>query len=270
MEKKTTRKPATKKPAAKKVETVKVEINTKEIEQLIDKKIKQVKSKYEQADPTVVITNIYSDNIIEGVNQCAKMVESFQKQGYEVANISEKAKHRGNGKIIKELYACYKRAITGHTHFVYSDGGDTFCQRKFKVPSEVLLYSAERNCYPKPEYADQHPESATPYRYVNGGGYAGPLSLAIEFFEKYLLPLIKSDEANGQLEQMQAFLKAKQDGFPIELDTDCEIFQTTAFMPEGEMDLSGKLIKSTLTGNTPAIFHANGRSPMKWIYNHFS
>ena len=265
--KKPTPRKAAKKPAAKKPAQ-----NIEGVSDVVEVQKRKVtaakKATFEQVEPSVVITNIYSDNIIEGINQCDKMVESFKAQGYEVANISEKQKHRGNGHIIKELYNCYKRASTGHTYFAYSDGGDTFCQRKFKVPKDVLLYSAERNCYPLVKFADEHPESTTPYRYLNGGGYAGPLSLSIEFFEKYLLPLIKTPEANGQNEQMQAFLKAKADGFPIELDTQCEIFQTTAFMPEGEMDLSGKLIKSNLTGNTPAIFHANGRSPMKWIYNH--
>ena len=230
---------------------------------------KKVPSGLEQVEPSVIITNIYSTNVIEGINQCDKMLESFEKHGYEVANISAGRKIMGNGAIIRELYQCYKRAATGHTHFCYADGGDTYCQRPFKVPADKLVYSAESNCYPLPELAKVSPyKGDSPYKYLNGGNYAGPLSLAIEFFEKYLLPIVGKVDANGQAEQMKAYLQAEKDGFPIVLDHDCEIFQTTAFSSEADYDLSGKLIKNKHTGTTPAILHANGRSPMKWIFDH--
>jgi len=127
--------------------------------------------------------------------------------------------------------------------------------------------------------------------YLNNGLYGGSLQLMLEFVDKYIgkLPM----QANCQLETMQAFLQAKKDGFPIELDYKCELFQSIAFDPakpsKGEpidkasfsihLDEKGKpkytgtdfaikngLVYNKMTKKTPAILHGNGRTPMQWIY----
>lgn len=216
---------------------------------------------------SIIITNQYGPNIQEGIEQCQKMRESFARHGHEVANISDHhGKVKGNGNVLRELLACFKRASTGHTHFAYSDGADTFCQKEVHVPTDYLLYSAEKNCYPRKELAPEFAqEGAGPFLYLNGGGYGGPLKLAIEFFEKYGLDKAPGD-CNGQHEQMVAYLKAKKDGFPIMLDTACEVFQTTAFTNENELAIKDGLVHNLVTGTVPAILHGNGISPMKWIY----
>jgi hypothetical protein len=141
--------------------------------------------------------------------------------------------------------------------------------------------------------ASEYPEPTidTPWRYLNNGGYGGSLALMLEFVDKYIgkLPM----QANCQLETMQAFIKAKKDGFPIELDYGCELFQTIAFdpakPPKGKkidkasysihQDMNGKpkytgtdfmirkgKVVNKLTKSTPAILHGNGTTPMQWIY----
>ena len=113
----------------------------------------------------------------------------------------------------------------------------------------------------------------------------------LEFINKYIgkLPM----NANCQLETMQAFIKAKKDGFPIELDYKCKLFQSIAFDPtkpdKGEeidrasfsihLDNKGNpkytgtdfrikdgLVINKMTKTTPAILHGNGGTPMQWVY----
>lgn len=208
----------------------------------------------------VVITFIYEPN-----DQTRKMVESFQRHGLEVAVLG--GPYRGNGDVMRQLYECYRRAITGHTHAIYSDGGDTFCQRTFDAP-DVLTFSAEKACYPHPDRADQYkygPRFKSPWRYLNNGNYGGPLDQMIDFFERHGLHRLPN-EANGQAEAMDAYLKDKANGLPITLDTKCELFQPIAHTDEGDFSISNGLVVNNITKATPAILHGNGRTDMNWIY----
>ena len=224
----------------------------------------------------VVITNIYRP--FDGTQ---RMIESFERHGFEVAVNTIPT---GNGAILRGLYESYKRAATGHDTFAYSDAADTYCQRPFNAPKNYLLWSTEKACYPYEDRAALYPlptRLKSPWRYLNNGAYAGPLSLAIEFFERYGLNKLH-DQANGQAEAMDAYLQAVKDGFPIKLDYKCELFQSIAFdydpnqqgHPlhtngyEGtDFEIKNGLVVNKLTGKTPAILHGNGRTPMQWIYD---
>lgn len=203
----------------------------------------------------IVITKIY-----QPIPQSKQMVESFEKQGYEVCVLD--GKHKGNGELLRELYACFKRAVTGHETFCYSDGADTYCQKKFEAPKDKIIYSTEKACYPHPKLASKFPQAKKygDWKYLNGGGYCGSLDLIIEFFEKYGLTKHHND-ANGQLEQIEAYLKAKEDGFPIELDYKCKIFQTISHCTGEDFLVNDKgLVVNRKTKSTPSIIHANGRT----------
>jgi hypothetical protein len=218
------------------------------------------------------------------------MVQSFERFGYEMAITNAEFPY---GRVFNNLVQLYRRAATGHDTFIYSDGGDTFCQRPFTVPNDRLIWSTEKQCFPHTHLAKEYPTPTidTPWRYLNNGGYGGSLALMIEFVDKYIgkLPMT----ANCQHETMTAFIQAKKDGFPIEIDYGCELFQTIAFDPvkplKGKaIDLAsfsihqdengvpkyggtdfiirkGKVVNK-LTKTTPAILHGNGRTPMEWIY----
>jgi hypothetical protein len=208
----------------------------------------------------IVITKIYQPSV--GTKQ---MIESFERHGYEVGVLS--GPHKGNGETLRELYECYKRAATGHEYLLYSDGADTFCQRVFEVPEDHILISAEKNCYPHSEVAKQYPPCRSPWKYVNGGGYCGPAKLLIEFFERYKLTDHPND-ASGQQEIMMAYLQAIKDGFPVKLDTECNLFQTTAFAEEGDLSVEDGWICNNKTQTIPAIIHANGltKTPEDWPF----
>ena len=233
----------------------------------------------------IVCTNIYAPN-----EQTRQMVNSFERFGYEMAITNAEFPY---GRIFNNLVQLYRRAATGHDTFVYSDGGDTFCQRPFTVPNDRLIWSTEKHCFPHVHLADEYPEPPikTDWKYLNNGGYGGSLDLMLEFVDKYIgkLPM----QANCQLETTHAFLKAKKDGFPIELDYGCELFQTIAFDPQ-KPDKGKKIDRASfsihqdengnpkytgtdfairkgkvynkMTKTTPAILHGNGTTPMAWIY----
>lgn len=215
----------------------------------------------------IIITNIYQPN-----QETDNMVKSFQDQGYEVAILNAGSSHP---VILKELLECYKRASTGHELFIYADAADTYCQRKLtkkeeEYLSDKLVYSTEKACWPDKSLASKYPKSKSDWKYLNGGIYGGSLQIAIEFFSKYVVGKSHGSN-NGQQIQAQAFLKAHEDGFAIELDDNCKLFQSTAFDPanEGNMEDSAfeivrKRVKNKVTKTTPAILHANGRSDMSW------
>ena len=222
----------------------------------------------------VIITNIYKP--FAGTD---RMVSSFEKHGFEVA---VNRIPTGNGQILRGLYECYKRAATGHDHFAYADAADTVCQRPFTVPTDHLLWSTEKACYPHPEKAKEYKFGGrlkSPWRYLNNGVYGGPLALAIEFFERYGLHKLH-DSANGQAEVMDAYLKAQEDGFPIKLDFGCKLFQSIAFDHDPKLnghplhlkgyegtdfEIKDGLVVNKLTKSTPAVLHRNGQTPMGWI-----
>jgi hypothetical protein len=222
----------------------------------------------------VIITNIYKP--FAGTE---RMVSSFEKHGFEVA---VNRIPTGNGQILRGLYECYKRAVTGHDHFAYADAADTVCQRPFTVPTEHLLWSTEKACYPYPDRAALYKFGGrlkSPWRYLNNGVYGGPLALVIEFFERYGLHKLH-DNANGQAEVMDAYLKAREDGFPIKLDFNCKLFQSIAFDHDPKLnghplhlkgyegtdfEIKDGLVVNKLTKSTPAVLHGNGQTPMGWI-----
>lgn len=219
----------------------------------------------------IVVTHIYHDN-----ERTKQTIDSFTRFGYEVA-IDRTDTHRGNGEVLRRLYEVYKRASTGHETFAYVDAADSYCQRKFDVPTDRIIYSTEKACYPRTEIAAQYKPVASPWKYLNGGGYGGSVKLILEFFELYGLTTHASD-CNGQHEQMMAYLRAEKDGFPIELDTNCEIFQTMAFADPSEFEIvttfggisehilgeapPPKYLKNKVTDAVPAILHFNGLTDM--------
>lgn len=223
----------------------------------------------------VIITNIYKP--FDGTK---RMIESFEKHGFEVAVNTIPT---GDGAIMRGLYECYKRAVTGHETFIYSDAADTFCQRPFEVPTDKLIWSTEKACYPDPSLSvkyNHHHKLKSPWRYLNNGIYGGSLALVIEFFERYGLNKLH-DGANGQHEAMLAYLQAKEDGFPIELDLKCDLFQSIAFDHDPKIhghplhlngyegtdfDIDNGLVHNRITKTTPAVLHGNGQTPMGWIY----
>jgi hypothetical protein len=206
----------------------------------------------------IVITYAYTR---ENENM-RQMRLSVERQGYELAVVqTTDAPHQ----IMKDLYECYKRAATGHEYMVYADYPDTFFQNPLpEMPKDVIIYSTEKACFPFPEKAPKF-NAYGRWIYLNNGLFYGPIKLIIEFFDKYRLHSLQPG-INGQAAVQDAYLDAEENGFPIELDTACQAFQSIAFEEADDFEMKNGLLHNKITGTVPAVIHGNGLTPMNRFY----
>lgn len=229
----------------------------------------------------IVCTYIYAET-----NGTKQMRRSVEMNGHELAVCNV---HGPDPNAInQQLIQLYQRASTGHETFLYLDAADSFVQREITdIPTDHILYSTEKACYPHPAWANDHPPSASPWRYLNGGGVCGPLKLMIEYYRRYNLANPGSE--NGQAYLQRRLFEAIKDGFPVKLDTECRIFQTTAFADPSEFEWTinhpyvqsfvtqraysvrkGELLMNKITNTFPAVLHGNGLTDMSEIYKRLS
>ena len=114
--------------------------------------------------------------------------------------------------------------------------------------------SAERACYPHTEKAILYPDNSSPFKYVNGGGWFCSSKVFIKAVE--LHPLTH-DEVD-QVWFTDLFLKHPEF---VELDYNCEVFQTIAFCPESDFEI-GERVRNTIHNTYPTFIHGNGHTPL--------
>lgn len=155
-------------------------------------------------------------------------------------------------------------------HVLYTDGRDAFFTGpmdeildKYKsMGSPPLLISAAIKPFNSgwQEHWDDkfyayYPDTGTPYRFPNNGGYIAERAYIIDIFERMSLYEDKwgSDDAI-------TWHEARLEGWPqYEIDSSCKIFQTCddgAALPDLEVR-NGRLYNKT-TDSHPCIFHYNG------------
>jgi hypothetical protein len=199
-----------------------------------------------------------------------KLKASLERFGYEYQHITHPFSFGHQLPVIQQWCLNYKGEAT---HLCYSDCFDTLALagpdeviEKFQLldlereaPYKMLI-SAEKNCYPHPERAKDYPETNTPWKYVNGGGWL----VEIEYF-KYLCDKERlTSESHDQVWLMEAYLRNQGE---IKLDTNCEIFQTIAFSNQDEWEKVGERLRNVGTGALPVFYHGNGKTDMKFVYD---
>jgi len=127
-------------------------------------------------------------------------------------------------KLIQETQA--------YTHALWSDGFDTFLQggegeivggwELLGCPSLVL--SAEKNCWPHPEYEMLYPKVKGPYRFINAGTWFGQVGYLIDVIERMIEASEIIQEINDQPIWINSFLTGQLPGAVI--DSERRIFQT--------------------------------------------
>lgn len=198
------------------------------------------------------------------LSKCYQLKRSLIYHGYDFHFIAHSWEPSGFLGKIHETYK-YLKALEGYTHFLYTDAWDTFAMAG---PEELagnmpdgLLISAERACYPHPELASKYPDHASPWHFVNGGGWCGEIDAFLRLYED----CPPTTELNDQVWLTKQFLKLHTEGW-ISLDYECRIFQTLGFCPESDFSLGSNFI-NTITGSQPIFIHGNGHTPMDKIYN---
>jgi len=166
---------------------------------------------------------------------------------------------KGFGDKILETYK-YLKANPDITHFFYSDAWDTMAfgtmeEALKQIPDkDVILFSAERACYPHPDKAEKYPYNMSPWHFLNGGGWFASSELFCKMVDRYPLDSVTVD----QVYFTDRFLDQDSE---IELDYDCKVFQTIAFCPESDFDITNKPF-NTVTKSFPVFWHGNGHTPM--------
>jgi len=183
--------------------------------------------------------------------------QSLKKHGWDYHIITHD--WRGFGDKILKVYE-YLVANPDITHFFYSDAYDTLAVNKMEYAlskvehKDLILMSAERACYPHPEKEALYPKHDSPWHFVNGGGWFANSQCFIEAVEANPLTV----EVNDQVWFTDLFLKYPQ---YVKLDYNCEVFQTIAFCPETDFELTDKVL-NTVSKSTPVFIHGNGHTPL--------
>lgn len=243
-----------------------------------------------QTNNTVVLTSIYQE--FWGTQEFRK---SCERVGLPIHNAwKNPGRFTGHADTLRYDYEALVDLKNTYKSAIYADGADSLFLKTFNVPTNCVIYSTEKAIWPPtPQmhkaWADYYNKlestgaidlgykdpltglySKSPWKYLNGGGWCGPIDILIEFFERYGLNKLKGD-INGQDYQALAFLKAQEEGFPIYMDTQCQYFQTTGFEHPGDFeygpDCPSGYFRNVITNTYPCILHGNGRTPMDIFYN---
>ena len=131
---------------------------------------------------------------------------------------------------------------------------------------EVVLFSAESNCYPIPEVESEYPEPdpPSPYKYLNAGACIGRVDIFARLLDTHMH--FEDPDFNGVHDQGE-FTKIFLATDDIELDTSNRIFNS---MFDREHDLEhhvGRGWFNKATHTYPMVFHANGQTPQRMLFD---
>jgi hypothetical protein len=132
-------------------------------------------------------------------------------------------------------------------------------------PTHPVIFAAEKNCYPSPYLRPYYATSESPWRYLNAGGFIGP----VEYLQRMLTANLDF-WLNDQFEFSKLYLEG-QSG--IGLDTTCQLFQTLAYSLE-DVHYTEDGPQNSITNSNPLVMHANGRESMttatQWLERRIS
>lgn len=130
---------------------------------------------------------------------------------------------------------------------------------------ERIIFNAEKSCFPDASLAPLHPETTSPWKYLNSGLSIGPLDAYAQCLKAMDAPNLPNDivgvigqpnrHFNDQLDWSKLFVS---NDLPIRLDTDCVHFQTYCGVTPDEIDLTGTHIRNKVTNTHPSVHHLNG------------
>lgn len=128
---------------------------------------------------------------------------------------------------------------------------------------DVVLFNAEKACWPHVEWAKEYPVVHSTWKYLNGGACFVDVELFKKLFEENPI----KDTDNDQ-EVLGRIYLDKRDKYNMKLDSDCKVFQSIAFEHEDDFEYledAGRLYNKE-TGSLPVIIHGNGKTPMEKVY----
>lgn len=128
---------------------------------------------------------------------------------------------------------------------------------------DLIIFNAEKGCWPYGQWDKLYPEVSTPWKYLNGGAAFVNRLFFIKMFEENPI----KHEDNDQVNLAKIYLTARNK-YNMHLDTGCNAFQSIAFEEDNDFVLSeaDHSLYNKKTDTYPIVIHANGRTDMNKIY----
>jgi hypothetical protein len=198
------------------------------------------------------------------------------KFGYDPIILGWGQPWRGLGCKPKLLLKAIREGVIKTPYIIFADAFDVWFTRSPSAILEVwratfgkqyeITWNAERNCFPRQEWAVHHPQADTSFRYLNSGlsigrteAYEAILSqMQVELWpDDYRKPNGEWVHRNDQDDIMAKFLfgQCASNEPKMNLDSHCSLFQTLCGVSDNEITESGLNIE---TGQTPRAWHSNG------------
>lgn len=131
---------------------------------------------------------------------------------------------------------------------------------KFRSLRHPLVFSAERNCWPRADLEALYPHAPTPYRFLNSGGWIGEAGYVADLLQRWGAERITASERSDQEWWSERFIAEPA---AIHLDVYCKLFQC---MEVGEDHLENRGgIYNRVTGEYPSVIHALGRQDVSHL-----
>lgn len=193
----------------------------------------------------------------------ADFKNSMDKFGYDYIALNEPDY---NWSTTFDIYLRYVKSIQNdYTHVLTTDCWDVVVLAgidevvsKYKEQDKGL-FSVEKMSFPNPDLAKDYPATPYAWKYINCGGSLFPIPLFIEIFSRY------DGKENIQEWAAKEYLKNDK----ILLDTNCDIFQSVAFINENDFSVEGKRVVNNYTKTNPVFIHNNGgqHHTPEWVRN---
>lgn len=191
-----------------------------------------------------------------------RLTLSCQHHGFAPTVLGMGKPYRGN--IVKLDYFIYAIEHSTADIFVFMDAYDVVAAgsldeiiaayRSLETP---ILFSAERVCWPDEGLANLYPEVDTPYRYLCSGLWAGQRDALLPLFRA-----AKEQKTAWPLCDQASISSLYAKNWPgMALDIEARVFQSM-FFAEDDVALVEGRVRNLVTGSTPLLFHANGKSKL--------
>lgn len=140
---------------------------------------------------------------------------------------------------------------------VFAAGWDEIL-RKFTAIGSPIVFGSESYCWPDINQAGVYPANPYRCRYLNAGMWMATAEAA-ELFTQDLARIAAKREKCDQGIVTDMFLSK---AYPIVLDSTCSLLFCMNMDSPSFLNMEGPRPRTTDTGETPALFHANGGSSL--------
>lgn len=157
---------------------------------------------------------------------------------------------------------------TDCTHLFIVDGYDVFVLGTMEEAlsrireKDVVLFNAEKACWPYEQWSLLYPEANSIWKYLNGGCAFVEVEKFIRMYEENPIEHLDNDQVN-----LAKIFITKRDRYNLQLDTRCTLFQSIAHAGEGELDVTGQILTNNHHSTRPVIIHGPGKTDMSQIYS---